>query len=78
MRYIHRFEEKMMIPLGIIPGGNKKTNLMSFLRPFVDEINSLSSNGLRVVKNGELVFSGKVFVVGITGDILGIASLMNH
>ena len=69
----------MMIPLGIIPGGEKKTyDLMSFLTPFLTEINELSSNGMKVIKNDVTVYTGKVFVLGITGDIPGIASIMKH
>lgn len=69
----------MMIPLGIIPGGEKKTyDLMSFLNPFITEINELSSKGMKVIKNDITVYTGRVFVLGITGDIPGIASVMNH
>lgn len=68
-----------MIPLGIIPGGDKKTyDLLSFLNPFIKEINELSTNGMKVVKNGTTVYTGRVFVLGITGDIPGIASIMKH
>jgi hypothetical protein len=68
-----------MIPLGIIPGGGSKTyDLISFLKPFIREINDLSNKGMRVKKNGHVIYTGKVFVLGITGDIPGIASLMNH
>ncbi|KAI9329310.1 hypothetical protein BD770DRAFT_404258 [Pilaira anomala] len=69
----------MMMPLGIIPSGPKKTyDLMPFLKPFIDEINELSTKGMRVEKNGEVVYVGKVFILGITGDIPGIASLIYH
>ena len=77
--FFFRFEENMMMPLGIVPSGPKKTyDLMSFLKPFIEEVNDLSKRGMRVEKNGEVVYVGKVFILGITGDIPGIASLINH
>ena len=69
----------MMMPLGVIPGGPEKTyDLMSFLKPFIEEVGVLSTKGMTVVKNGRDVYTGRVFRFGITGDIPGIASLMNH
>lgn len=74
----NRYEEAMMITLGIAPGPNKPFRLDSFLKPFIMEINQLSSKGLKVNKNGRTVYAGKVFLLGITGDIPGIASIMRH
>lgn len=68
----------MMIPLGIAPGPDHPFDIMSFLKPFLDEIAMLSSRGLRVIMNGNVVYSGKVFLLGITGDIPGIAGVMGH
>ncbi|KAI9340700.1 hypothetical protein BD770DRAFT_476486 [Pilaira anomala] len=69
----HHFDE------GIVPGGPKKTyDLVSFLKPFIDKINDLRSKGIWVEKNGEVVYVGKVFILSITDDIPGIASLINH
>lgn len=67
-----------MIPLAIIPGPKKPKYLMTFLKPIIDEINSLSVQGFMVEKNGEIVHQSKVFLLGMTGDIPGIADLMNH
>lgn len=68
----------MMITLGIAPGPNKPFRLDSFIRPFINEVNELSTRGMKVKKNGQIVYAGKVFLLGITGDIPGIASIMRH
>ncbi|CAO3668144.1 hypothetical protein GCM10027060_21610 [Nesterenkonia halophila] len=67
-----------VLTLAIIPGPKKPYDLMSFLKPIVDEITGLSRNGMVVKKNGETVYEGKVYLLGATGDIPGIADLMNH
>ncbi|KAG0852299.1 hypothetical protein G6F16_013892 [Rhizopus arrhizus] len=67
-----------MITLAIIPGPSKPDNIMSFLRPIVDEIRSLGNNGFRVVKDSSLIYKGKVHLMGLMGDIPGVADLMNH
>lgn len=68
----------MMIPLAILPGPKKPKYLMSFLTPIIEEINSLCARGFVVEKNNEIVHQSKVFLLGMTGDIPGIADLMNH
>lgn len=50
----------------------------SFLQPFIDEMNQMSQRGLKIIKNGQAVYAGKVHLLGITGDIPGIAKLINH
>ncbi|KAG1032586.1 hypothetical protein G6F43_013740 [Rhizopus delemar] len=67
-----------MITLAIIPGPSKPDNIMSFLRPIVDEIKSLGNNGFRVVKDNNIIYKGKVHLMGVMGDIPGVADLMNH
>lgn len=67
-----------MIPLGIAPGPKAPFNIESFLKPFLDEVNELRDNGFKVVKNGQTVYAGKVHILGITGDIPGIAKIMGH
>lgn len=76
--YICRSTESMMLPLAIIPGPKKPKYLMSFLKPIIEEINTLSTKGFIVEKNDHVVHQSKVFLLGITGDIPGIADLMNH
>ncbi|EIE90060.1 hypothetical protein RO3G_14771 [Rhizopus delemar RA 99-880] len=51
---------------------------MSFLRPIVDEIRSLGNNGFRVLKDNNVIYKGKVHLMGVMGDIPGVADLMNH
>ncbi|KAI7884997.1 uncharacterized protein EV154DRAFT_574527 [Mucor mucedo] len=73
------FEENMIMPLGVIASGPEKTyDLMSFLKPFIEEVGVLSTKGMTVVKNNRDFYTGRVFILGITGDIPVIASLMNH
>ncbi|EIE92392.1 hypothetical protein RO3G_17263 [Rhizopus delemar RA 99-880] len=67
-----------MITLAIIPGPSKPDNIMSFLRPIVDEIRSLGNNGFRVLKDNNVIYKGKVHLMGVMGDIPGVADLMNH
>lgn len=68
----------MMIPLAIIPGPKKPEYLMSFLKPIINEIQTLCSRGFVVEKNNVVVHKSKVFLLGMTGDIPGIADLINH
>ena len=67
-----------MLPLAIIPGPKKPKDLLSFLKPIIEEIQDLSTAGFIAKKNGDVVYQGKVFLLGITGDIIGIYDLMNH
>ena len=67
-----------MITLAIIPGPSKPDNIMSFLRPIVDEIRSLGNNGFRVLKYNNIIYKDKVHLMGVMGDIPGVADLMNH
>ena len=67
-----------MITFAVIPGPKKPANLMSFLDPILSEIKDLGEHGFDIKKNGESIFCGKVYLMGITGDIPGIAELMNH
>ena len=67
-----------MITLAIIPGPSKPDNIMSFLQPIVDEIRSLGNNGFRVLKDNNVIYKGKVHLMGVMGDIPGVADLMNH
>lgn len=67
-----------MITLTITPGPSKPKDLMSFLKPIIEEISALSTNGFKVLKNSEEVYSSKVYLLGMTGDIPGVAELINH
>ncbi|KAL7324852.1 hypothetical protein PS15p_209987 [Mucor circinelloides] len=70
-----------MISLSVIGGPGKPTNdIMSFLKPILNEIHLLNQNGLCVKKNDRVVYTttGFVHLFGCTGDIPGIAELMGH
>ncbi|KAG1439428.1 hypothetical protein G6F56_012302 [Rhizopus delemar] len=73
-----RYKDENVITFGLIPGPKKPKNLMSFLEPIYEEIRELGERGLVVKKNGEEIYSGKVYLMANTGDIPGIADLMNH
>ena len=64
--------------MGVIPGPEKPAKLVSFLKPIYEEVKTLGERGLVVKKSGQVVYSGKVFLMGNTGDIPGIADLMKH
>lgn len=64
--------------LAVIPGPKKPFDLMSFLSPIYEEITQLNERGLKVVKNGEEILNGKVYLMCNTGDMPGVADLMNH
>ena len=67
-----------MITFTITPGPSKPKDIMSFLKPIIDEIVALGIDGLTVKKDGADIFNGKVHLLGITGDIPGVAELMGH
>lgn len=64
--------------LAVIPGPKKPFDLMSFLSPIYEKITQLNERGLKVVKNGEEILNGKVYLMCNTGDMPGVADLMNH
>ena len=51
---------------------------MSFLEPIYEEIKQLGIRGFVVKKGDVKVEEGKVYLMSNTGDIPGIADLMNH
>ncbi|KAG1439743.1 hypothetical protein G6F56_012190 [Rhizopus delemar] len=73
-----RYKDHNVISLGIIPGPNKPDNLMSFLESIYEEIKQLGIRGFVVKKGDVTVEEGKVYLMSNTGDIPGIADLMNH
>ncbi|KAG1437446.1 hypothetical protein G6F56_013102 [Rhizopus delemar] len=72
------YKDHNVISLGIIPGPNKPDNLMSFLESIYEEIKQLGIRGFVVKKGDVTVEEGKVYLMSNTGDIPGIADLMNH
>ena len=64
-----------MIQIAITPG--KPKDLVSFLQPVIAEVNTLYEKGLVIKKQDQVRFSGNVAILGITGDIPGIAEIMN-
>ena len=64
-----------MIQIAITPG--KPKDLVSFLQPVIAEVNTLYEKGLVIKKQDQVRFSGNVATLGITGDIPGIAEIMN-
>jgi hypothetical protein len=51
---------------------------MSFLQPIIQEIAVLGDKGLLVKKSEDAVYNGKVYLLGVAGDIPGITDLMKH
>ncbi|KAG1439045.1 hypothetical protein G6F56_012426 [Rhizopus delemar] len=62
----------------VTPGPSKPKDFMSFLKPIIDEIKALGVNGMSVRKHGVEVYKGKVHLLGMTGDMPGVAELINH
>ncbi|CAO3690925.1 unnamed protein product [Rhizopus stolonifer] len=73
-----RYKNDNVLTLDVIPGPKKPANLMSFLVPIYKEIKQLGESGMVVEKEGVEVYRCKVHLMGNTGDIPGIAELMNH
>ncbi|OAC99262.1 hypothetical protein MUCCIDRAFT_84203 [Mucor lusitanicus CBS 277.49] len=71
-----RYQKQSMISLAIV--GGKPKDLMSFLKPILQEIHQLSNEGLQVRKNDKIVYSGFVHLLGCTGDVPALAELMGH
>ena len=64
-----------MIQIAVCPG--KPKNLVSFLQPVIVEVNSLYEKRLVIKKEGVERFNGNVAILGVTGDIPGIAELIS-
>ena len=64
-----------MIQIAICP--KKPYDLSSFLRPLIAEVNQLYNRGLIIKKGDEVRYDGNVAILGFTGDIPGIAQLIN-
>lgn len=73
-----RYKNDNVLTLAVIPGPRKPADLMSFLVPIYEEIKQLGERGMVVEKEGVEVYRCKVHLMGNTGDIPGIAELMNH
>ncbi|KAG1444616.1 hypothetical protein G6F56_010230 [Rhizopus delemar] len=73
-----RYKSENVLVLAISPGPKKPTDLMSFLEPIYAEINELGERDMVVNKDGVELYRCKVHLVCNTGDIPGIAQLMNH
>ena len=73
-----RYKNKNVLTLAIIPGPKKPTDLMSYLEPIYAEIKELGERGMVISKDGVELYRCKVHLVCNTGDIPGIAQLMNH
>ncbi|KAG1469093.1 hypothetical protein G6F56_003462 [Rhizopus delemar] len=67
-----------MITFTITPSLSKPKDIMSFLKLIIDEIVALGIDGFTVKKDGADIFNEKVHLLGITGDIPGVAELMGH
>ena len=63
-----------MIQITVCPG--KPKNLISFLKPVVEEVQAMYDNKLVIIKEGVELFRGRVANLGVTGDIPGISELM--
>lgn len=51
---------------------------MPFLKRIIAEIKALEANEMSVRKHGVEVYKGKVHLLGMTGDMPGVAELINH
>ncbi|KAG1439073.1 hypothetical protein G6F56_012412 [Rhizopus delemar] len=78
MNPAERYKNGNVLTLAVIPGPRKPADLMSFLEPIHEEIKQLGERGMVVEKEGVEVYRCKVHLMGNTGDIPGIAELMNH
>ncbi len=70
-----RYTDEYLLQLAILPGPNKPSDMDSFLRPIVDELNDLSSNGLIVRRNHQEVCRAKVYLMMASGDIPAVADM---
>ena len=64
-----------MIQIAVCSG--KPKNLISSLQPVIAEVNSLYEKGLIIKKQGIERFNSNVAILGVTGDIPGIAKLIS-
>lgn len=62
-----------MITFTITPGPSKPKDLMSFLQPILDEVKEVGTNGFQVKKNDAIVYDERAHIIGMTGDIPGVA-----
>ena len=64
-----------MLQIAICSG--KPKNLISFIQPVIAKVNAMYNKGIVFSKQGEERFRGNVVILGITGDIPGIAELIS-
>ena len=64
-----------MIQIAVCPG--KPRDSVSYLQPVIAEVNDMYQRGIVIKKQGEERFRGSVAILGITGDIPGIAELIS-
>ena len=64
-----------MIQIAVCPG--KPKDLASYFQPVIAEVTAMYKRGVVIKKQDEERFRGSVAILGITGDILGIAELIS-
>lgn len=55
LKSLHRYQDKNMIPITILPVSIRKLNADNFLAPLYEELRQLESEGLRVTCEDGLI-----------------------
>ncbi|KAI8063442.1 uncharacterized protein B0P05DRAFT_456396, partial [Gilbertella persicaria] len=63
------------LTLSLTPGPSKPNDVKSFIKPYIDQINLLSHNGMVVKKKGETVYQSRVYLNGVDCDLVKLAEL---
>ena len=74
---LYRYTDPYMFQVAILHG-TSKTDLDSYLKPIVQELQHLSTKGMIVQKNSEVVARARVVPLMVTGDIPGVAKILHH
>jgi hypothetical protein len=74
LTYIYsRYQDEVMITLAICTGLWKAAKIMSFFDIILKEVGALSKNGFVLELDGQVVYKGNAFLMGVTGGVSGIA-----
>ena len=73
-----RYQDEFMITLAICNGPWKATKIILFFGVILKEIDALSKNGFVLERDGQVIYKGNAFLMGVTGGVPGIAEIMGH
>jgi hypothetical protein len=79
LKYIYsRYQDDVMIILAICIGPWKAAKIMSAFDIILKEVGALSKNGFVLKRDGQVIYKGNAFLMGVTGGVSGVAEITGY